>query len=94
MGNAHKPGGGGEIVFLVGIHQRSRDEHERAVRADQKKCGRHFPAVAQTKPGVMLGLGEQVVEGFKFVRLHWQYGDANGAKGQESLREMGKTLPQ
>ena len=25
--------------------------------------------------------------------LHWQYGDASGAKGQESVRAMGKTLP-
>jgi len=41
----------------------------------------------------MLGLREQVVEGFEFVQLHWQYGDASGAKGQESVRAMGKTLP-
>jgi hypothetical protein len=34
----------------------------------------------------MLGLCEQVVEGFEFVRLHWQYVDANGTKGQESVR--------
>jgi hypothetical protein len=40
----------------------------------------------------MLGLREQVVEGFKLVRLHWQYGDANDAKGQESVRAMGKNL--
>ena len=86
MGDAHKPGGGGEGVFLVGVHQRSRDEHERPVSANQKKRGRHLPAVAHTKPGVMLGLCEQVVEGFEFVRLHWQYGDANGTKGQESVR--------
>ena len=92
MGDAHKPGGVGESVFLVGINQRSRDEHERPIRANQKKRGRHLPAVAHTKPGVMLGLREQIVESFKFVRLHWQYGDASGAKGQESVQALGATL--
>jgi hypothetical protein len=42
----------------------------------------------------MLGLCEQVVEGFEFGRLHWQYGDASGAKGQESVRLWGVTLTQ
>jgi hypothetical protein len=40
----------------------------------------------------MLGLREQIVESFKFVRLHWQYGDASGAKGQESVQALGATL--
>jgi len=80
MGDAHKPGGGGESVFLVGVHQRGRDEHDRTVRADQEKRGRHFPDVPHTKPGVMLGLCEQVVEGFKFVRLHWCKGGRKSGK--------------
>jgi hypothetical protein len=40
------------------------------------------------------GLREQVVKRFEFVRLHWQYGDASGAKGQESVRVWGVTLTQ
>jgi hypothetical protein len=32
------------------------------------------------------GNGLQIVEVFEFVRLHWQYGDASGTKGQESVR--------
>jgi len=43
--------------------------------------------------GEMLGLCKQVIEGFEFVRLHFQYGDVNGAKGQEPVRELGITLP-
>jgi len=43
---------------------------------------------------IALGLGKQVVEGFEFVWLHWQYVDANGVKGQESVRAVGITLPQ
>jgi hypothetical protein len=37
----------------------------------------------------MLGLCEQVVEGFEFVRLHWQYGDVDGRRGQESVLAVG-----
>jgi hypothetical protein len=40
----------------------------------------------------MLGLCEQVVQSFEFVRLHWQYGDASGSKGQESVLALGATL--
>jgi hypothetical protein len=40
-----------------------------------------------------INICKQVVEGFEFVRLHLQYGDANGAKGQESVRALGATLP-
>jgi len=68
MGDAHKPGGVGESVFLVRIHQRSRDEHERPVRANQEKRGRHFSAVTHTKPSVMLGLCKQVIKRLKLVR--------------------------
>jgi hypothetical protein len=41
----------------------------------------------------MAGLGQKVVERFELARLlHWQYGDANGAKGQESVRAADITL--
>jgi hypothetical protein len=68
MGDAHKPGGGGESVFFIGVHQRGRDEHDRPVRANKKKRGRHLPAVPHTKFGVMLGLREQIVKRLKLVR--------------------------
>jgi len=39
-------------------------------------------------------ISSRFVEGFKFGwLLHWQYGDANGRKGQESVRAVGITLP-
>jgi hypothetical protein len=31
----------------------------------------------------VLGLCEQVVEGFEFVRLHWRYFAAHDAKGKK-----------
>jgi hypothetical protein len=41
----------------------------------------------------MAGLGHEVIERFELARLlHWQYGDENGAKGQESVRAAGITL--
>jgi hypothetical protein len=87
MGDAQETGGGGEVVFLVGVRQRSRDEHERPVSANQEKSGRHFPAVAHAKLGVLLGIGQQVIQRFRFsLRLHRQYNDANGAKEQESVQ--------
>ena len=67
MGDAHKPGGGGESVFLIGIRQRSRDEHERPVRANQEKRGRHLSTVAHTEPGVVRGLRKQVIQRFKLA---------------------------
>ncbi len=74
MGDAHKPCGVCKSVFLVVVHQRSRDEHERPVRANQEKRGCHFPAVAHTEFRVVRGLGEQVVGRFKLGRLlHWRY---------------------
>src|SRR5450759_503394 len=46
-----------------------------------------FLAVAHTKPGVVLGLCEQVIEGFKLVgRLQRQEFGGSEAKGQESCR--------
>jgi hypothetical protein len=93
MGDAHEPSGGGESVFFIFISQRSWDEHERPIRADQKESGSHFPAVAHTEFRVMAGLGHEVIERFELARLlHWQYGDANGAKGQESVRAAEITL--
>jgi hypothetical protein len=43
-----------------------RHEHQRPVRANEKKRGRHPARITYTKSGVMLGLRQQVVEGFEF----------------------------
>jgi hypothetical protein len=41
----------------------------------------------------MADLGHEVIERFELARLlHWQYGYANGAKGQESVRAADITL--
>jgi hypothetical protein len=95
MGDAHEPGGCGESVLFIFIRLRSRDKHERPVCANQEKRRSHFPAVAHTEFSVMAGLGQKVVERFELARLlHWQYGDANGAKGQESVRALSISLTQ
>src|ERR1019366_2682854 len=89
MGDAHQPGGDGESVLLIGVHQRSRDEHERLVRANQEKRGRHLPAVSHTKSRVVLGLCEQVVEGFELAWL------LHRAKGRRIglMMQAGATSP-
>jgi hypothetical protein len=43
MGYAHEPGGGGESVFFAFIRQRSWNEHEGAIRANQNSVGAIFP---------------------------------------------------
>ena len=71
MGDAHEPGRGGEGVFFRFIRQRSRNEHDRAVGADQEKRGRHLSTVVHAKLGIMLGLREQIVERCELAwRLH------------------------
>ena len=48
-----------------------RDEHDRAIRADQEKHRRNAPDAAHGMIRVMLGLCEQVIERFGFrLQLH------------------------
>jgi hypothetical protein len=88
MGDAHEPGGGGESVLFIFIRQRSRDEHERPVRADQKKRGSHFPAVAHTEFSVMASLSHEVIERFELAwLLHWTKFEPGGIFNQAANAE-------
>ena len=88
-GDAHEPGGGGKGVFFIFIRQRSRDEHERTVRANHKKRWCHLAAVAQAEPGIMLGLSKQVVERFKLAgRLQRRNFREHKITGQERTEKF------
>ncbi len=62
MGNAHEAALVGKLLLVVGIGKGLGNEHEDALGAGEKERRGDLAGIAHAKPGVVLGVGEQLIE--------------------------------